>query len=256
MKKILFLILVLLTFSCETERIIFKGPYHVRFTDIALIEKESYSKPLKIEVHNVGPALDQNIIISYSIQGSAREGVDFVIVSESRSVTIEAGEYFGYIEMQLINNANNILRSQDVIFTLNTVNTSSLRVGQSEGGIGKAFKLTINDDCILGGFYRGTRDNLSTPLTGINLTSSDCEDYLVSDWNIQKPFGLDHLFGFSLTFKDNGDNTLTIPNQKPPEFFDDEKNIEGSGTVNPVTREIRLTIKYKGQESTITLIPE
>jgi hypothetical protein len=256
MKKIFFSIVVFLIFSCETERIIFKGSYHVRFTDVALTEKESYSKPVKIEVHNAGPALDQDVIVSYSIKGSAREGVDFVIVSESRSVTIEAGEYFGYIEVLLINNANNILRSQDVIFTLNTVNTSKLRVGQSEGGIGKAFKLTINDDCILGGFYTGTRDNLSTPLTGINLTSSDCENYLVSDWNIQNPFGLDHLFGFSLMFKDNGDNTLKIENQKPPEFFDEEKNIEGTGTVNPVTREIRLTIKYEGQESTITLIPE
>ena len=137
MKNRLLYILIFIFSSCETELITFKGPYHVRFTDIALIEKESYSKPVKIEVHNAGPALDQDVIISYSIKGSAREGVDFVIVSDSRSVTIDAGKYFGYIEVQLINNANNILRSQDIIFTLNTVNASSLRVGQSEGGIGR-----------------------------------------------------------------------------------------------------------------------
>ncbi len=43
-------------------------------------------------------------------------------------------------------------------------------------------------------------------------------------------------------FIDNGDNTLTIPEQEE-EFIDDEvATIRGSGVVDPVTREIIFTV--------------
>ena len=45
-----------------------------------------------------------------------------------------------------------------------------------------------------------------------------------------------------LIFIDNGDNTLTIPEQEE-EFIDDElATIKGSGVVDPVTREIILKV--------------
>jgi len=256
MKRIFIYILLIIAASCETEKIIFKGPYHVRFTDAALTEKESNSSIIKIEVHNAGPALEEDVTLSYSISGNAREHIDYEILGTRGKVTINAGEYFGYIEVQLINNANNIIRSQNVVFTLTRVNSSKLEVGQGEGGIGEKFTFTILDDCILGGIYTGTRDNSSVEEGGIELTSTDCEIYHVSNWNIDDVFNLNHTLGFSLNFIDNGDNTLTIPIQKPPEFFDDEKEIQGTGSVNPITREIRLIIQYEDLESIITLIPE
>src|SRR5688572_30469945 len=74
-----FVIVSLVIFGCETERRIFNGPYHVRFSEAALSEKESVSDPLEIEVHYVGPEVTEDLDIQYTIAGSAREGVDYVI---------------------------------------------------------------------------------------------------------------------------------------------------------------------------------
>src|SRR6478735_3624669 len=109
---LLYLLFFALIVGCETERVIFTGPYFVRFTESTRSDKESYSKPIDIEVHNAGPALEDDINISYKITGSAREGVDYTILSDREKVTIEKGGYLGYIKIQLINNANNILRTQ------------------------------------------------------------------------------------------------------------------------------------------------
>ena len=91
--------------ACETEPILFKGPYHVRFSENTLILKESYSPIINIEVHNVGPELTDEVTISYSISGSAREGVDYEIIGTRGKVTIDDGDYFGNIQVKLINNA-------------------------------------------------------------------------------------------------------------------------------------------------------
>ena len=103
------------------------------------------------------PRLNKIVTLSYTIGGNAREGVDYVILEERKKVKIPAGEYFGFIKIQLINNANNILRSQDIIFTLQTTNIDKLEVGQGASAIGKSFTFTIFDDCILGGTYSGQR---------------------------------------------------------------------------------------------------
>ena len=246
-----------LALSCETERIIFKGPYHVRFTEATGAEKESYSKPVKIEVHVAGPAAAGDLTVSYSISGNAREGIDYTILGTRGSVTIPHGQYFGYIEVQLINNSNNILRSQDIIFTLTSVNDTSLEVGQGTGGIGRSFTFTIFDDCVLGGNYYGILTAFTVPVRDISITSQNCETYRLSNWNID-------VFSFSdplpLTFIDNFDNTLTIPDQEQEEFPTELATIRGTGVVNPVTRQIIMTVilvDFEDQPSiTFTLIPD
>ena len=225
--------------SCETERIIFNGPYHVRFTESAAFEKESFSKVIKIEVHNVGPAIEEDMDISYSIGGTARENVDYVILDERKRLVIPGGQYFGYIRIKLINNANNILRSQNVVFTLQTTNQEEIEIGQGPSAIGRTFTYTIYDDCILGGSYTGNAVGSSTTYPELSVTSQDCETYTLSNWNL----------GFfntsqemNLVFLDNGDNTITIPQQEE-EFIEDEfATIVGEGVVDPTTREIRLSI--------------
>lgn len=226
--------------ACETERIIFTGPYHVRFTESAAFEKESFSKVIKIEVHNVGPALDEDVAISYLIGGTARENVDYVILDERKKLVIPAGEYFGYIRIQLINNANNILRSQNIIFTLQTTNQDGLEIGQGPSAIGSTFTYTIYDDCILGGTYNGTRVGGGAVYTDLSVTSQDCETYTLSNWNLGVFQTSQEM---NLVFVDNGDNTITIPQQEE-EFIDsDLATIEGEGVVDPTTREILLNIK-------------
>jgi hypothetical protein len=239
--SILFVIFGSLAMACETEPIIFEGPYFVRFSDVSTTEKESHSSVLKIEVHNAGPAPSGDVVVNYTIGGTAREGTDYNILGTRGRVRIRSGQYTGNIELQLINNANNILRSQDVILTLQTIdNNSDLRVGQGVSQIGKAFTLTIQDDCILGGDYYGLRSKTDVPTEGITITSINCESYILSNWDI-------NVFQFAsvrdLSFVDNGDNTLTIPSQKDdtlPENFD---TIDGSGVVNPTTRVITFTIR-------------
>lgn len=254
MKKLLLYIPLMVFSSCETDLVIFSGPYFVRFTEAAQTEKESFSKPIEIEVHHAGPALEEDITITYKISGSAREGIDYRIVTEREKVIIKKGGYVGQIKIQLINNANNILRSQDIAFTLQSVSGGNLQVGQGESFIGKTFTFTIVDDCILGGTYLGSRGPSALP--NITITSSDCEVYTLSNWNINI---FNSTSEMDLKFIDNGDNTLTIPQQEEENLNEELATIKGSGVIDPTTRKIIMTIilvDFDDQpEVSITLTP-
>src|SRR5919202_1084425 len=178
-----------ITIACEEQDLdrTFQGPYFVRFTDSTLTYKESYSPIIPITVHNVGPVLNQPITVSYTISGTAREGKDYSIEGTKGTVTIPANKSFGQINLTLINNANNILESQTLIFTLTSVSPNSLQVGFGQDNVvGKKLQFTIQDDCLLGGSYTGTgvvaKQNFSVP--DISITSIDCKQYTVSNWNI------------------------------------------------------------------------
>ncbi len=257
MKRV-FSILIILTLiviaGCETERIIFTGPYFVRFSESALSVKESFSKEIDIEVQVASPTVEEDVVISYKISGSARAGIDYTIVGEPGKVTVKKGEYFGTIKVKLINNANNIIRSQDVVFTLESV-SGTLQIGQGESAIGNAYTLTIIDDCILGGTYIGQRGSVQVP--DISITSNDCENYILSNWNINV---FNSSVEMDLKFIDNGDNTLTIPEQEEENIDDTLATIRGSGVVDPLTRNIIFTIilvDFENQpQVTITYLPD
>lgn len=238
----------------------FEGPYFVRFTDSTLTYKESYSQPVTIRVHNVGPVLNQAITVNYSISGSAREGKDYTLEGTKGTVVIPANQSFGEIRLKLINNANNILESQSLTFTLTGVEPSSLQVGFGNGGIvGKMLTFTIQDDCLFGGTYTGTgrvqNQNVSVP--DIQITSTNCKEYTVSNWNIgltnfllfQSASQSVPLFGFNATkptlrFIDNGDNSITVPPQTNAEFATTD-TLRGNGAWNPRNRQITLNLQAK-----------
>lgn len=238
----------------------FEGPYFVRFTDSTLTYKESYSQPVAIQVHNVGPILNQAITVKYTVSGSAREGKDYTIEGTKGTVVIPANKSTGAITLNLINNANNILESQSLTFTLTSVEPSSLQVGFGNGGIvGKALTLTIQDDCLFGGTYTGSgrvqNQNVSVP--DIQITSTDCKEYTVSNWNIgltnflifQSAGQSVPLFGFNATkptlrFIDNGDNSITVPAQTNAEFATTD-TLRGNGAWNPRNRQITLNLQAK-----------
>ena len=234
-------------FACETTDVnrTFDGPYFVRFTDSTLTYKESYSKPIAIQVHNVGPQLDQPITITYTVSGTAREGKDYTIVGTKGTVVIPAKQSSGSIMLQLINNANNILDSQTLTFTLTGVQPNTLQVGfGKEGVFGKQILFVIQDDCLLGGMYIGT-SKLGTQTYTISdpeITSTDCQKYTLSNWNIG-------IFSFNatksqLTFVDNGDNSLTIPPQGNANLGSSD-TLQGSGAWNPRDRKITLNLKLR-----------
>jgi len=243
--------------GCETELKVFEGPYFVRFSETLLTTKESFSKPIPIEVHHAGPAPKDDVTITYAISGSAREGIDYVITGTRGKVEIESGEYFGTINVQLINNSNNILRSQDIVFTLLTIDTKGLQIGQGTSAIGNTFTLTIQDDCILGGNYYGIQNASDVPITDITVTSTNCEEYVLSNWDI-------YVFNFNdvrdLVFIDNGDNTLTIPPQEESTLATEQATIDGTGIVDPATRVLTFKIRLVDFEDqptvTIKLIPD
>lgn len=250
-------VLLLLIVACETTPIVFNGPYFVRFSESSLTEKESEGRIIRIPIHTVGPVLDETVTIFYEISGDAREGIDYEIQGTRGSVFIESGEYFGYIEVQLLNNSNNILRSQDLILTLLSSSSSKLNVGLSEGGIGTTFTLTILDDCILGGRYTGKRG--SATVSDIQITSSDCENYRISNIDVNIFEAADPV---PLNFIDHGDNSITVPKQQIEVFYgfySIDYEVDGLGSVNPLTNEIllNLTIYDSGDtfSFTISFIP-
>ncbi|MFC5413090.1 hypothetical protein ACFPMF_27455 [Larkinella bovis] len=234
--------------ACEEQDLdrTFEGPYFVRFTDSSLTYKESYNKVVSVRVHHVGPQLDQPITVHYTIAGTAREGKDFSIEGTKGTVTIPAKQSFGEIKVRLINNANNILESQNIVFTLTDVEPSTLKIGLGNAGLlGKNLTFTIQDDCLLSGTYTGTLrvGNQSVSVKDIDIVSTDCKTYTVTNWNIG-------LFSFeaikaTLTFTDNGDNSLTIPVQSNSELAAPRDTISGVGSWNPQNRQISLNVRLK-----------
>jgi hypothetical protein len=170
------LTLLLLALACEKKEIIFEGPYHVRFTSPDTTVRESYAQTLRLPVHYAGPQLATPIRVSYLVSGSAREGIDYQFVGQKGIVVIPANQSFGYIELQLINNANNILQTQDIRFTLVEADPANVRIGFGAGEIGKTMRFTIQDECFLSGTYSGTNTLAATPrqYPGIQITSTDC----------------------------------------------------------------------------------
>ena len=234
--------------SCEEQKILFQGPDFVRFTDTTLTYKESLGAPVTVTVHVVGKPLTQALTVNYTLGGTAREGRDYTIEGTKGVLTIPAGKLFGTIQVNLINNANNILESQDIVFTLTGVNPNTdLQLGFGKNNrIGKTLTLTIQDDCLLSGFYTGSRrTNAGTAQAkDIEISSLNCKTYTVANWNIGG------LFNFNATkaqvsFIDNGDNTLTIPPQVSADLGAPYDTLRGSGLWNPQTKAITLNIKVK-----------
>jgi hypothetical protein len=247
--------------ACEKKEIIFEGPYHIRFTEPTGSARESYSKVIPISVHLVGPQLNQDIKIKYTVSGTAREGIDYEIEGKDGVIgelEIDAGKSFGYINLRLINNANNILESQNLVFTLLEVTPESLQIGRSAGGItGRSMTFTIVDDCILSGSYTGRSEFTGGVTEGVDINSADCETYTLTNWNV----GFLSIEGvkLDLTFIDNGDNTLTIPPQIEDVISLASDTIQGTGSVNPsngkLNFNIELTFETEAGEDTIVVLP-
>ncbi|HEX8529895.1 MAG TPA: hypothetical protein VF646_07720, partial [Cytophagales bacterium] len=223
----------------------FEGPYYVRFTRSDTTVRESYTKPMRIALHNAGPQLAEPITVTYLVGGTAREGIDYRILSEKGKVVIPANKSFGYVDVQLINNANNIIASQDIVFTITEVKPANLRVGFGSGEIGKISRLTITDECILSGVYTAAFQSSEGTITkpDISITSTDCREYRVSDWNVGL-FGVNALKP-DLLFIDNGDNSISIPAQREDYLSAPSDTIRGDGFFNPSDQSVTLNIQLQ-----------
>ena len=234
--------------SCQEQRITFEGPHHVRFTDTVASYRESYPRVVSLRVHNVGPQLAQPVTINYLVSGTAREGIDYNIVGTRGTVTIPANQSFGEIQLRLRNNANDRLESQEVVLTMVGATPGDLRVGFGRNNnIGRRLTLTILDDCILGGYYIGTRRAGTSTVTvpDVEVNSTDCNEFTVSNWNI----GLTNLFDFqaerpTIRFIDKKDNTIEIPEQNNS-MFNSSIVFSGNGAWNPQNGHLSLNIRLR-----------
>lgn len=244
--------------GCEEQQIIYDGLNFVRFSDSTLSFKESYSKAVKIRVHNGGKVLNESINIKYTIGGTAREGRDYRIEGTKGTVIIPVGQSFGEITLYLLNNSNNILESSTIEFALTGVSPSDkIKVGFGEGGLGQKMVFTIRDACIMDGIYSGRLPvgNQAFQLADIEIFSADCKRYTISNINVgllgfPQFFNWESPVGFEaerpkLDFIDNGNNTLTIPQQVIPQFASGYDTLSGTGVWNPVNKQITLSIKMK-----------
>ena len=251
-------VLSTLLMSCEEQDFTYKGTAFVRFDDTALVYKEYYSKAIKVRVHNGGIPLEESIIVNYTIGGTAREGKDYKIQGTKGTVVIPARESFGEISILLLNNANNILESSNIEFTITNVTPSDkVKAGLGEGGLGTKMTFTIKDACIMEGIYTGLLPVKTQfyPRENIDITSTNCKNYIVSNINVGL-VGFDQFYNYEplvglqaekpqLEFIDNGDNTLTIPKQVISEFPAGYDTLSGTGIWNPVNKRITLNIRWK-----------
>jgi hypothetical protein len=260
--------------GCEEERIVYEGSSFVRFTDTTLSYKESYSKAIKVRVHNGGKVLNESINVSYVVGGTAREGKDYRIEGTKGTVIIPVGQSFGEITVYLLNNANNIIESSKIEFTITAVKPADkVQVGFGKSGMGNKIIFTIRDACIMDGIYTGQLPVNATQayqLADIEISSTDCKRYTVSNINVGL-IGFQQFFNWgspvsfeaerpTLDFIDNGNNTLTIPQQVIPQFASGYDTLSGTGVWNPVNKRITLNIKmkvysYKTRKDTAVVLP-
>lgn len=260
--------------GCEEERIVYQGSSFVRFSDTTLSFKESYSKAIKVRVHNGGPVLNESINVSYTVGGTAREGKDYRIEGTKGTVIIPVGQSFGEITVYLLNNANNILESSTIEFTLTAAKPADkVQVGFGKSGMGNKMIFTIKDACLMDGIYTGLLPVNATQayqLADIEIYSTDCKKYTVSNINVGM-LGFAQFFNWenpvsfeaehpTLDFIDNGNNTLTIPQQVIPQFASGYDTLSGTGVWNPVNKRITLNIKmkvysYKTKKDTNVVVP-
>ena len=260
--------------GCEEERIIYQGSNFVVFNDTTLSYKESYSKAIKIKIHNGGPVLNESINISYTVGGTAREGKDYRIEGTKGTVIIPVGQSTGEITLYLLNNANNILESSTIEFTLTAAKPADkVQVGFGKSGMGNKMVFTIRDACLMDGLYTGQLPVNATQayqLADIEIASTDCKRYTISNINVgllgfQQFSNWEAPLSFqaekpSLDFIDNGNNTLTIPRQVVSQFAAGYDTLSGTGVWNPVNKRISLNIKmkvysYKTKKDTNVVVP-
>ncbi len=65
-----------------------------------------------------------------------------------------------------------------------TDDNTDLDIGQGVSESGRTYTLTIQDDCILGGDYYGIEKTGDVPVDDITISSLDCEEYALSNWNV------------------------------------------------------------------------
>lgn len=140
--------------ACEQQTLEFEGPNQVRFTETDGQEVENFhaggeanlNEPIEVSIHLLSGLQSNDVRITYSLAGTAEEGVDYSILSdENRELVVPAGESFATIEFDLINN-NLQDGDRDIVFRIESVDNNFSISSGPNAVIGRTFNFTITDD--------------------------------------------------------------------------------------------------------------
>jgi len=148
------LFIVLLLGACDQSELTFQGPNQVRFTETDGLEVENFhaggaanlNEPISVSVHLMSGLQPNDVTITYSLLGTAEEGVDFTILSdENRQLVVPAGESFASIDFNLINNDQQD-GDRQIIFQIESVDNNFSISSGPNAVIGRRYTFTITDD--------------------------------------------------------------------------------------------------------------
>lgn len=147
-------VLALLLAACDQSELTFEGPNQVRFTETDGLEVENFhaggaanlNEPINVSVHLLSGLQSSDVIITYSLSGTAEEGVDYTILSDdNRQLIVPAGESFASIDFKLIN--NNIQDGdRQIVFQIESVDNNFSISSGPNSVIGRRYIFTITDD--------------------------------------------------------------------------------------------------------------
>lgn len=147
-------VLALLLAACDQSELTFEGPNQVRFTETDGLEVENFhaggaanlNEPINVSVHLLSGLQSNDVIITYSLSGTAEEGVDYTILSDdNRQLIVPAGESFASIDFKLIN--NNIQDGdRQIVFQIESVDNNFSISSGPNSVIGRRYIFTITDD--------------------------------------------------------------------------------------------------------------
>lgn len=245
------LLFVLAASGCgdEPDRILYKGPAFVFFESKDYIPVlESSSATYKVALKVSAPQKN-DFTVAYEVQSEgAVSDVDYRIISPN-PITMEAGEYVTYIEIEMIN--NEVIDSETRQFNLiiTDISNSSLQ----KQILTSVNVEVVNDDCLPGipkiTTWVGTvaiedvggADGSATGLPG---SGGSCGGILVLNGDDVFGFGVGN-FEIKLVFTPDaeGSTTGTVLVSKGPYFEDSDYSAyhyAATGTYDEATKEILL----------------
>lgn len=249
-----------IAFSCgnEPEKILFKGPQFVFFEASEVVPLlESSPTVLQIPV-KVSLARKDDVTVAYEIvNNNVTEGVDYEILSPN-PVTIAAGEYETFIEVEVIN--NEVFESESRNFTITITDITG--ASSTPQVLGELTVEIVNDDCpaeipkIVNWVGDLSVEDVGfgdVPGTGSAGPDGSCGGVLVVEGDLLA-FGLNSRINIVFTQDSEGATTGTVEVARDRFFTDDDfagYQYEAVGVYDEDTQEILMDYTFYRPNGTI-----
>lgn len=136
--------------SCEKDipDLTYGGPAFIAFEDAAGALPENVSSNIQISVYLASTSpMNATINFDFDTVGLANpaiEGVDFILVNDSKTLTFASGEYFANIEIQSID--NDFYDKNKTVNIVLSSPTSGIELGLEGGASNAVYAFTVEDN--------------------------------------------------------------------------------------------------------------